>query len=107
MLLRSRGRTVTVKEPLPPSVYEDLATPAFEAVGRQIKATVQPRRGSTVATRYGEDSTRMLLMLTTDARPLREGMGVCLYGQDGACDYRIAAPVEAWTTHQRAVLKKL
>lgn len=102
-----KGRRVTVREPLPPPIYSDLTSPAFGLVGREIRAVIQPLSGSTAATLYGEESVHMRLMLTTDAQPLREGMGVCVDRRDGACDYRVAAPPERWGTHQRAVLKKL
>lgn len=96
-----------MREPLPPPVYADPESPAFAQVGTEIRAVIQPLKGTTEATLYGEESVHMRLMLTQNAYPLHQGVGVCLDRQDGLCDYRIAAPVETWATHQRAVLKKL
>lgn len=103
----SRVRRVTVKQPLPAPVFGDMAVPAFESAGTTITATVQPMSGSIAAQLYGEERALMKLLLTNSQTALNEGMGVCLEDAAGACDYRIAAPVERWGTHQRAVLKRL
>lgn len=96
-----------MKQPLPPTVYTDAALPSFEREGETIAAALQPMSGSVVATLYGEESVHMLLMLTQARLTLKEGMGVCVDGEAGECDYRIAAPPERWGTHQRVALKRL
>ena len=55
---------------------------------------------------YGEESAQRALLLTEDRRMLKEGTGVALEAE-GECVFRIAAPPERWSTHQRAILKSI
>lgn len=74
----------------------------------EARAVVQPAGGHTSAQLYGERVSRMLTMLYDGPIPLAEGMGVCVSANaisTGVPDYRIVAPPEQWSGHQRATLE--
>lgn len=84
----------------------DRATPDFEAEAIVLKGALQPLEEKEAAEAYGEESARRALLLTEDRRVLKEGTGVALEAE-GECVFRIAAPPERWSTHQRAILKSI
>lgn len=96
-----------VKEQAAPPVCSQDETPVFAAEGRSVLAALQPMSGSALATLYGEEARRMLVMYAPGDAALAAGMGVCVDGANGACDYRVAAPPEKWRGHTRAVLRRL
>lgn len=100
-------RLVAVKRQLAPAVSAQDESPLFEQGGQSVAAVLQPMSGSVDAAVYGEQAAHMLLMLTQSDMPFEPGMGVCVDGADGACDYRVAAPPEKWRGHTRLALKRI
>ncbi|MBE5801695.1 MAG: hypothetical protein E7319_05335 [Clostridiales bacterium] len=106
-LQQKRLRTLTAHEPLPLPVLGNDRKPVFAQSGRRFRATVQPMDGSADRQVYGEEVTRLRRLITTEGTFLRMGMGVCVDGLDGNCDFRIREPVQHWLTHTVAVLEAL
>ena len=84
----------------------DRATPDFDEKAERLTGTLQPLEEKAAAEAYGEESAQRVLLLTEDRRVLKEGTGVALE-EEGKCVFRIAAPPERWSTHQRAILKSI
>ena len=84
----------------------DGTTPDFDEKAERLTGTLQPLEEKAAAEAYCEESTQRVLLLTEDRRELKEGMGAALEAE-GECVFRIAAPPERWSTHQRAILKSI
>lgn len=106
-LRKAYMRNVTVRRRAARGVYSPDERPTFKVEGVSIRAVIQPLSGRLEAAVYGERVVEMLLMLTSSRAELCEGMGVCVNGRGGACDYRIAAPPRVCHGHTRAVLERL
>ena len=106
-LRRADLQTVIVKNQISPGIYTADERPLFEASGQSVSARLLPLNESVERTVYGERASTMLAMFCQSELSFCEGMGVCVNGADGACDYRVAAPPERWRSHVRLVLQKL
>ena len=102
-------RQLTVMPPLPRQGYQPTEEPRFNSQQAfTITGRVQPLASQMEAALYGERAQRMLLLLASLEEPLAEGMGVCVHTlPEEGCDYRIAAPPEAWRTHWRVALAQV
>ncbi len=103
-LQHKRMVRLTAHHARPPMPGDD-RIPEFEAEGTPFFATLQPMEGEAARRLYGEDVTRRLRLVTTDATALVQGMGVAPEGS--VCRWRIAEPPARWLTHTVALLEQL
>ncbi|MBE5778511.1 MAG: hypothetical protein E7331_04175 [Clostridiales bacterium] len=99
-------RKVTVKKPVEERIVSGVV-PLFEKEGWTLMAAIQPVSAEMKQKLYGEEKSEARLMLTDSKTELKEGYGLCVERTDGVCDFQVAEPVERWSNHQRAVLKRI
>lgn len=104
-LSRERTRMLWLHQPKMQRIVDGME-PTFEPESVALLGTIQPLEGTATARLYGEESTKMALLLTEEKAELKEGAGIALEAA-GECRFRIAAPPERWKTHQRAILKSI